>query len=162
MDLNKALNILLIYITFCIYGCGIYTFSGSTLPSHIKTVAIPLFEDKTVEFGIDQQITDIIIDAITQDNTLKISGNRGADSILKGKIVRIDDRSGQYDKNEVASDFRIYITIDVSFEDVIKRKTLWKETWTEFGTYNDNRNDGIEEAIEKLSTNIINRTVSGW
>ena len=47
--------------------CGIYSFSGSTLPSHLKTVGVPIFENRTAEFGIDQQITDIIIDAIRRE-----------------------------------------------------------------------------------------------
>jgi len=145
-----------------IYGCGIYSFSGSTLPSHIKTVAVPLFEDRTVEFGINQKMTDILIEAITEDNTLKIAGEQGADSILKGTIMSINDVTGQYNESEIASDFKINITVRVTYEDLKNRKTLWEETWTQFGTYNNSREDGIDEALEKLATEIINQTVSGW
>lgn len=147
---------------FLIWGCGVYSFSGSSIPSHIKTVAIPLFEDKTSEFGIDQQLTDTLIDAITQDNTLRISGLREGDSILRGTILRVEDRAGQYDREEQASDFRVTITITVVFEDVKKRKTLWEETWSQWGSYESDRNEGIKEAVDKLTTEILNRTVSGW
>jgi len=145
-----------------IWRCGVYSFSGSSIPSHIKTVAIPLFEDKTSEFGIDQQLTDRLIDAITQDNTLKISGLREGDSILRGTILRVEDRAGQYDREEQASDFRVTITINVVFEDVKKRKALWEETWSQWGSYESDRNEGIKEAVDKLTTEILNRTVSGW
>lgn len=161
---KKGIVSVLLFAQWCLlfWGCGIYSFSGSSLPSHIRTVAIPLFEDKTAEFGIDQQLTDILIDAITQDNTLKIAGPRSADSILKGTILRVEDSAGQYDQDEIASDFRVTITCKVIFEDVKKRKTLWEETYSRWGSYNDDRNEGIEEAMEKLSTDILNRTVSGW
>lgn len=145
-----------------LWGCGTYTFSGSSIPSYIKTVAIPLFEDRTAEFGIDQQLTDALIDAITQDNTLKIAGSREADSILKGTILRVEDSAGQYDQDEIASDFRVTITLKVAFEDAKKRKILWEETYARWGSYEDDRNEGIQEALEKLSTDILNRTVSGW
>ncbi len=149
-------------LIFMLTGCGIYTFSGSTLPSHIKTVAVPLFEDKTTEFGIDQKFTDGLIDAIIEDNTLKIADPRSADALVRGTIIRIEDRAGQYNAQETASDYRVNISIKVAFEDVKKRKILWEETWTEWGSYTDDREEGIDEAVEKLSTEILNRTVSGW
>ena len=150
-------------LVICILtGCGIYSFSGSTLPPHIKTVAVPLFEDKTTEFGIDQKFTDGLIDAIIEDNTLKIADPRSADALVRGEILRVEDRAGQYNSNETASDYRVTISIKVAFEDVKKRKILWEETWTDWGSYSNDREEGIDEAIKKLSTEILNRTVSGW
>lgn len=143
-------------------GCGIYSFSGSAIPPHIKTVAVPLFEDRTTEFGIDQKLTDALIEAVTKDNTLKISDTRESDSVLKGTILRIQDQAGQYDANEEASDFRVNITVTVSFEDVKKRKILWEETWTHWGRYETDRNVGINEAVGKIINDILNRTVSAW
>jgi hypothetical protein len=149
-------------ISLILLRCGPYSFSGSTLPSDIRTVFIPLFDNKTSEFGIDRQITDLLISAITRDNTLKIAGARDADARLVGSILRAEDRAGQYDQNEQATDFRITLTVQVAFEDIKKRKNLWEETLTQWGSYSDNRDDGIRQAVEKLSTDIINRTVSGW
>ena len=145
-----------------IWGCGIYSFSGSNLPAHIRTAAVPLFENETSEFGVDQQLTDEVINKITADNTLKIAGNRSADSIIKGKILRVVDRAGQYNRDEKASSFRVTITVAVSFVDAKKRKTIWQETWSQWGDYTNNRDDGIKEAVDKLSTDILNKTVSGW
>ena len=149
-------------LSLCLAGCGIYSFSGSTIPGHIKTVAVPLFEDTSAEIGIDQQLTDALIDAITQDNTLKIADVRRADAILRGKITSVSDRAGQYDSQENASDFRITLNIQVAFEDAAKRTVLWEETFSQWGSYDNNREDGIQEAIEKLTTDIMNQTVSGW
>ncbi len=144
------------------FRCGLYTFSGSTLPSDIRTVAVPLFENQTPEFGIEQQITDLLIQAITRDATLKIASPRNADSRIAATLLRIEDRAGQYDQTEQASDFRIVITVKIAFEDIRKRKILWEETITQWGAYSANRDDGIGQAVEKLSADILNRTVSGW
>ena len=150
----------LISLTFS--RCGIYSFSGSTLPSHIKTIAVPLFQNQTQEFGIDQQITDAVINAINQDNTLKIAGMQQCDAILRGTIQQITEQAGQYDQNENASSFRVTLTVKVSFEDVKKKNVLWEETWREWGSYSGSREEGLQEAMEKISTNIVNRSVSGW
>ena len=165
--MRKWIGTIIYFLWICltIWGCGLYSFSGSTLPSRIQTVAVPLFEDRTAEFGIDQKVTDSLIDAISNDNTLKISNLGNADSILKGVILQVKDTAGEYDQNEVASDFRVTITVQVSFEDTQKQEILWEETWTQFGIYDASETDresGIEEAVEKLSTDILNRAVSEW
>jgi len=152
-------------VLMCCARCGIYTFSGSTLPVHLKTVGIPVFEDRTAEFGIDQQITDLIIDAIRADNTLKIADPADADAILHGVIMSIREPVGQYDANETASDFRVSLTIKASFEDMHRREVRWENTFSDYGTY-DNvelmREDAIEEAVLKIAQDIINKTVSDW
>ncbi|MCK5149029.1 LptE family protein [bacterium] len=158
----------IVLIFFCItlfFRCGIYSFSGSTLPPHIKTVAIPLFKDQSSEFGIDQQVTDGIISAITKDNSLKIAGERQADALINGTIIRITDTADSYNSNETASDFKITIQIKVTFEDVKKRNIMWEETFSQWGRYDSieiSRDQAITDAAEKLAAQILNRTVSGW
>jgi len=147
--------------------CGIYSFSGSTLAPHLKTVAIPLFEDQTAEFGIDQQLTDAVIGAINEDNTLKTVDAADADALLSGLIASISDRAGQYNEEEKAEDFRVYITVRVSFEDRHNRQTLWEKSFTDWGQYrpgsgDETREAAIEEAVGKLALSILNETVSGW
>ncbi|MFO7891773.1 MAG: LptE family protein [bacterium] len=149
-------------VIFMIIGCGIYSFTGSSLPRHIKTVAIPLFDNTTAQYGVSQPLTDGIIDALTQDNTLKIASPNNTDSILNGSILSIKEQAGQYDRNEQASDFRVHITVKIIFEDRVKRENLWEETWTEWGEYESDMDEGIRQAAEKLSEKILNRMVSGW
>ncbi|MBN2416646.1 hypothetical protein JXO52_12440 [bacterium] len=146
-------------------GCWYYSFSGSTLPPHIDSVAVPLFTDTSAEFGIDQQLTDKVIEVISTDNTLRIEGAGRAASIIKGSITRITDRPDTYDQAENASAFRVTITIHVLYEDVKKNITLWEEDFTQWGRYDNasiSRESGISEAVEKLAEEILNKTVSGW
>jgi len=172
MDWTKKIQdflaILIYFLPFAVANCSYYSFSGSTLPAHIKTVAVPLFEDQTAEFGIKEKLTDAIIGQITQDNTLKIADLRTADSLLKGNIVQLIDRPETYDAQERVQSYRVYITIEVEFQDLKKRKVLWKERLTQWGSYAagtggpEDRQVGIEEAIQKLAEDVLNRTVSSW
>jgi len=147
-------------------SCGFYSFSGSLAP-HLKTIAIPLFEDRTAEFGIKEELTDALIDEFTKDNTLKIADRTSADLLLQGTIVSVDDRAGAYDQRERVQDIRVYLTVKVKCEDMVKRTVLWEERLTQWGTYEpslgpDARSEGIAEAIEKLTLDILNKTVAGW
>ena len=152
-----------------LFSCGFYSFSGSLAP-HLKTIAIPLFEDRTAEYGIKENLTDTIIEEFTRDNTLKIAERSDADILLTGSIVSVDDRTGalaattqQYNVQEI----KVYITVNVKCEDLVKRNILWEDRLTQWGSYEpdvgpDARNEAINEAISKLSTDILNKTVAGW
>jgi hypothetical protein len=160
---SKIVTLLILLFVFSVgISCGIYSLSGSTLPAHIKTVAIPLFSTRSPEFGIDQEITDSVIEAVTRDNTLKIADERSSDSLIRGTILQITDSAGAYDQNENASNFRVTIRIKIIFEDLKKQNVMWEETWTHWGEYTSDRSEGIKEATDKIAEAIINRTVSGW
>ncbi|MEE9117128.1 MAG: hypothetical protein V3U02_00860, partial [Calditrichia bacterium] len=49
-------------------SCGYYSFTGS-IPSDIKTVAVPLFDDNTSFPGVREDLTNNVIDAFINDNT---------------------------------------------------------------------------------------------
>jgi len=148
---------------FLFAECGIYSFSGSSLPAHLNTVSIPLLEDNTAEYGISQQLTDLLIQAITDDNTLKIASPGSGDSVLRGTILQVQERAGQYDQKEQATDFRITITVKIVFEDLKKQSVLWEGQVSQWGIYEPgNRDQGITEALEKISQEVLNRIVSDW
>lgn len=147
-------------------SCGPYSFSGSAYP-HIKTIAIPLLDDQTAEFGIKEGLTNSLIDAFSRDNSLKIGDRRTADSILRGTIRAVGDRAGGYDASERVDEIQVQVVVELSYEDVKKRKTIWEDTITQFGTYRpgasekNRREDAISEAIAKITEEVLNRTVSG-
>jgi hypothetical protein len=163
-DMKKNSYYLLFILLCC--QCGYYSFSGSTLPSDMKTIAIPVFEDRTSEFGVKESITDYLIQEYTKDNTLKIADPRSADSILEGTITSIRDEAGAYDASEQVKDIKVYVSIDVKFRELKKQKILWEGQLSQWGTYEpgsaNGRKGGIDEAVKKLVTEIVNKTIAGW
>lgn len=164
--MNRIMTFLILPLYVCFSNCGIYSFKGSLAP-HLKTVAIPLFDNRTAEFGVTEEMTDTMIDKFTQDGSLKITDRSSADVLLEGSISRINDRAGAYDANERVQDLKIYVSVQIKCTDLVKRQILWEERMTQFGSYDpaegpDARLDGISEAIEKISEEVLNKTVSGW
>ncbi len=147
-------------------GCGPYSFSGSGAP-HLKSVNIPIFQDQTSEFGIDEELTNAVITEFTRDNTLRITDRRNADSLLEGTVVRVDDRAGSFTNDETVKDIKVFITVHVRYEDLKKRKTVWEDDISQWGTFNPDegqksRDQGINEAIVKIANEILNKSVSSW
>ena len=148
-------------------GCGPYSFSGSSTP-HIKTVAVPTFEDQTAEFRLKEQMTNSIIQAFTRDHTLKVVDRRVADAIVNGVILRVSERAGIYTQEEQVQEIRVTITARIKYEDLKKRKTIWEEQIMQFGTYtpgsatSGDRQLALAEAVDKIATEVINKSVSSW
>jgi|Deesub1362B_J571_1020462.scaffolds.fasta_scaffold01505_2 hypothetical protein len=156
-----------IVLVFSAIRCGPYSLSGSSLPPHIKTIAVPLFEDRTSEFGIREKLTDAVIEEITRDNTLKIVSQELADAIVIGKILSVDDRVDTYTEKEDVQAYRVFVTVEVEVRDVKMNKPLWKERWSQWGIYSlqegfEARQQAIEEAIQKLAEDILNKTIMNW
>ena len=146
------------------WSCGPYSFSpGGT--SSFKTVAVPLFEDRTSEFGVKEQITDAIIAQFNRDNTLKIADRRTAESVVVGTLLKVEERAGAFNREENVQEIRVYITVSLKYEDAKKRRAIWEEQMTQFGAYtpgSTDRNTAIKDAIDKIAQQVLNKTVAGW
>lgn len=168
--MKKAFVIVIMLSLLAVLHCGYYTFSGSTLPSHLRTIAIPMFDNKTTEFGVPEDLTDALINEFTKDNTLKVVDRRAADSIIEGTIINIREQAGAYNQQEQVQEIRIYVRVRAKFEDLKKNMVIWEEDISQWGTYSpdspteesSSRQDAVGEAISKIVTDIFNRTISGW
>lgn len=151
-------------------GCG-YTVS-SVLPAHIRTIAIPTFANNTVEHGLSDDITQALINGFLTDRRLKMERERDADAVLRGTILAYRNRVYAYTTQEVATEYEILITVKVALRDQDKNRELWREdemavrtTYSVVAVGSEpakTEADGRAEAIQKLSAQIVSRTVQGW
>ncbi len=152
-------------------SCG-YTTSPALLPSHLKTVAIPVFENGTTEYTLEQDITEAVIDAFVKDNHLRVVDERSANSVIRGKITAYKNSVFGFSAADRAQEYRVTITCSVTFKDLVKNREVWSEPeLTKTANYyvvpvpGDSARtelDGRKEAIAKLADEILSRTVEGW
>jgi hypothetical protein len=167
-QLQKSLYYLLFFlfsILFLLSGCGVYSFSGSGV-SGIKTIAIPLFDNQTEQYGIREDLTTNIADRFVQDNTLKVVNEKIADSILKGTITKYTRDAYTYDENENIKEYIVRVWVNASFEEKKNNKVLWKEDslqgWGIYSAQDETEDLGKQRALAKLAEDIVNKTVKGW
>jgi outer membrane lipopolysaccharide assembly protein LptE/RlpB len=151
-------------------GCS-YTVS-SVLPSHLKTLAIPVFGNKTVEFRLADDVSEAITNAFIADRRLRISRERDADAVLRGTVLTYKNQVFGYTTQERATQYEIILVVQVAFRDQVKNRVLWKEDQLAVRTtYNvvplgneaaKTETDGRRDVIQKLADQIVSRTVQGW
>ena len=149
-------------------GCT-YSFRGSSVPSHIKTIAIPIFDDQSGfgEAGLREKFTNAVISRFTTDNSLQVTERNTADSILEGVITSVKPEPSVVGGGEQVRKWRITIAVKVTYTDLKLRKKVWDKVLSNWGDYEytgglSARAEGIQTAINKLAEDILIETVSGW
>lgn len=106
-------------------GCG-YSLRGN-LPSHIRTVAIPVFDNKTQEPAVEGFLTRAVVEAFVTSGRLRVVRPEEADSILEGEIVgyRVDSLS--FDPRANVREYRLTVTLNLQLRDTRKNVTLWRQ-----------------------------------
>lgn len=151
-------------------GCWFYSFKG-TLPPHIKNIAIPIFDDRTAEFNIQQVVTDQIRVGFIQENILKLIEGEDAHSTLYGTIKSIQDRPLVFkvgEQEESVSEYRLTLRIEVEWYDNLENKSIFKREFTGFSEYDPTgstertRNLALTESVNQITQDIINAILAGW
>lgn len=156
-----------ILFSFLFFGCS-YTFTGASVEPHLKTVAIPLFEDNSGfgEPNVKEKLTSSLLDFFIKDNTLSIAAKNSSDAIISGAITSISDSPAIIEKGEIIGSRRITIYVHATFNDLILKKKIWEKDFSNFGDYETSsplgRTSALDEAIKKISEDILLQTVSGW
>src|SRR5262249_123908 len=107
-------------------GCA-YTTSSISLPPHLKTVAIPTFENGTNESTLEQDLTDAVVQRFVSDNHLRVVDEHSADSVLHGKITLYKNSVFGISPQNLAQEYRVTISVAVVFKDQVKNRELWSD-----------------------------------
>jgi outer membrane lipopolysaccharide assembly protein LptE/RlpB len=106
-------------------GCG-YSTRGS-LPDHIKTVAVPIFKNRTLEPGVESAITSGVVNAFSSGGRVKVVPLDEADAILQGEVVGYSLDGLSFDTNANVRAYRLRVVLNVEFRDVRRSAMLWRQ-----------------------------------
>lgn len=148
MRRRRAVRVLLASLAVALVsgGCG-YSLRTS-LPPGIKSVHVPVLENKTAEPGIEDFITQALTQAVVQSARVRIARNaQEADAILSGSIVVYRLAALSFDRSANVTSYRLVIGLDLTFKDLKQDKILWKQ-------------DRIEERADFLVAGQVTQTLA--
>jgi hypothetical protein len=131
----------------------------------IKSVAIERFQNDTPEFGLSDQMTDLIINAFIADGTMKVLPKEQAEAALSGTLTRYDRKPYEYDENDQVTSYVVEMDFDITLKKSTTDSLLWSERMSQRGAYNlesETEEVGRQRALEFLVQAIINRTTKSW
>ena len=148
-----------------------YTTSPALLPSHLKSVAVPTFENSTTEYTLDQEITQAVVQRFVRDNHLKVVDEKSANCVVRAKITQYKNSVFGFTNASEAQEYRVTIAVQVTFKDLVKNRELWTDEIVRTANYYvqdvpgqtaKTESDGRKEAIDKIADEILTRSVEGW
>jgi outer membrane lipopolysaccharide assembly protein LptE/RlpB len=128
----NAQKIVLFGLLMCLtlWACG-YQMAGrgaSQLPPHLKTIAIPVFENKSAEPTIQRPFTEALRRAFITDGRLRLVNNKGgADLVITGTLTKYWIRAVAFNTNDVAIEYWVYLEADVLVQDQVKNQVHLKQ-----------------------------------
>src|SRR6266581_243954 len=125
--MSRTPSLVLVFAAGLGVGACAYTASSVSLPPHLKTVAIPVFENATNEYTLEQQLTDAVVQRFVSDNHLRVVDAKSADAVLRGKIILYKNSVFGISTQNLAQEYRVTIAVSAVFKDQVKNRELWSD-----------------------------------
>jgi len=162
-------------------GCG-YT-TNSLLPSELDSIHINNFKNEiniakeisdkrsnyTYRPGLENEITQQVINKFIFNNDLSIKSAENASMLLDGALVDYQLIPLSYNRDENVVEFRIEIFVDMTLTNNLTGKVMWKEkrfmgnyTYSLTGPNSMTESAAIPYTVNDLANRIIERVVEAW
>ncbi|MEX0994570.1 MAG: LptE family protein [Balneolaceae bacterium] len=168
----KYITVLCIVCIFVLSaGCVQYSFTGTSIPSDVRTIYIPFFADRS-SGGIgdlNDRLNRALINRFVNQSRLSLSSSaENADAVIDGTIQGYRNQAFSVGGDEQANLNQVQITVRASFKYARDDNPLWEKSFSGNGTYDvlenpvDGEVDAAEEAMQQIANNMFNDAVGNW
>jgi outer membrane lipopolysaccharide assembly protein LptE/RlpB len=126
-------------------GCG-YAFRG-TLPSHVHTIAVPIFLNRSQEPGVESIITRAVVQAFATNGRLQVVRLADADAILEGEVRSYSVQAIAFDQTVNVQQYRLVVVLNLRMRDVRRNAMLFQQ-------------DGVQEQADFQVAGPVSATIS--
>ncbi len=156
-------------VSIFITSCGIYSFTGASIPSEAKTVSVAYFKTKATNAPslLNQVITEGLKDLFLAETSLNLTEYSG-DLNFSGEIIKYQIKPIAIQANETASQNRLTITIKVKYENNFFEEQNFESTFSRYRDFDSSKNLEdvedllIEEIMSELMEDVFNKAFVNW
>lgn len=111
-----SLLLLALLVLAPLAGCG-YT-QNEVFPDQYRTVAVPMFENRTHYRHVEMQLSEALVKEIERRTPYKVVSPAVADTVLQGVIVSIDQSElARRPRGGVPEELELTVTVDFEWRD---------------------------------------------
>lgn len=161
--------ITLTLLLMVLFGC-VYSVYSNAYP-HLKKVRIAAFENRSSSFEIGEELFSGLNMQFRNDGRLK-PVTQEPDCLIEGVIISFNENIHSYDVNNKIQDYRLTLTLSITFTDLGKNETIWEnkalslsQTYavgTSATSKNKSREEATNELIKDLFNTIIQNSLERW
>lgn len=168
MTLPAAVLLLLPLLLPGTFLSGCYSFRGTSIPPHLKTVSVSSVVDNS-GFGsaVYRETTYLrLVEKIRQENALSLV-DRDGDARLKVAVKEIKDEPVAVSAGTIERERKVRVTLDVEYYDAVKERAIFQRTFSnavvfEVARAATERDVAIRTALQQNVDDILLAIVSGW
>lgn len=171
MIYSKKILIITVLSSLFIAGCISYSFTGTSIPSDVRTIYIPFFPDQSQSGlgDLSDRLNRALIQRFVNQSRLSLGNDKeSSDAFVEGALQRYSNRPFSVRGDEQANINEIQITVRASFQYQKDDEPLWSKNFSGNATYNTLENpvegelEAAEEALQQIANNMFNDAVSNW
>ena len=167
--MKRSLIIVLALAAALLQGCGIYSFSGTSIQSDVRTVTIDYFDYKALKVNptLSNELTEALKDKFKKLTKLEAVEMDG-DLELQGEVTGYEVRAAAVTANEVAEQNRLTVTVNLTFTNRKYPEDDFEKSFSAYSDYDSTHSlDAVEaalceEIVEKLVEDMFNASVAQW
>jgi len=154
-----------IALIFVAVLAGCYSFTGSGLPSGLRTVEIQQVVDRSRQSELADQATLLLTQEFQRNGALR-PVDHDAQSRVETWLSGYSHVPQTYDLSGNVSRFRVTVTLEVKFTDLRDESVLYESKSLD-GSYDydplkETEADAKVKALQNAVRKLVDNTVSGW
>lgn len=170
MNSSKLLAVAFGLLFFC-SACMSYSFTGTSIPSNVRTIYIPFFPDNSQSGlgDLSDRLNTALINRFVNQSRLSLNNDQeDADSWLEGSIQSYRNRPFSVGGDEQANLNEIQIVVRATFQFSDSDEPEYSKSFTGNATYDVLENpvegeiEAASAALQQIANNAFNDAVSNW
>lgn len=164
---------LILFLCFFSFQCGYHLRgTGSSLPSHIQKIEIPMFKNYTTRYELDLKLTQGVIDEMVARGKVGItSDSASADASLSGEILSFEVIPIAFSGEATADRYNIRVTARIILRDRRNNRVIFSNPNFEYqdqyevpqGTdFESVESDAIDKIAEKFARSLVIQILEGF
>ncbi|MDG1652892.1 MAG: LptE family protein [Flavobacteriaceae bacterium] len=171
---NKLFGGVLLLCSLLIQGCGIYSFTGASIPPGVTTFQVNFFENQagnrpgsTVEPGLDNEFTNALQDLIMNQTNLDLVTSDGQ-LIYEGEITEYSVTPMSATAEITAAQNRLKMSVAFRFINTKIEEDDFSKTYSFFYDFPaglqvyDVKDAAHKEIFDRITQDIFNDTLAKW
>ena len=162
---------IVVLLSCCLFlnSCGIYSFSGASIPAEAKTVSVQYFPNNAqlVNPLLSNTLTNALNDMFVNQTTLQSVAENG-DLAFEGEITGYSTSPIAITGNQTAAMNRLTVTVNVRFTNRYDESKNFEQNFSQYQDYPSEQDLNmvqdvlVEQIVEDLCQDIFNKAVVNW
>ena len=160
---------MVIVLALLCQGCGIYSFSGASIPPEAKTVSVQYFPNQAqlINPTLSNDFTTALRDAMMNQTSLDMVDS-GGDLAFEGEITDYRTTPVAITAGQTAALNRLTITVNVRFVNMFDESKNFETKFSHYEDYPSEQDlNAVQESltgtiIEALVEDVFNKALVNW